>query len=876
MAFHPFQIFRRHQKKWMAGLVIMCMFIFVLSSGIGQSDLITRMTQWFGTSRQGEKKVTEVYGKKVTDLDLLKLRNQREMANKLVNGLVGQAVMMTMFDLQFKKEAMQEFDKDEQAAIQQILRARNMSKASLAGGHRQLQVMEQIFLEKGETGKLEKVRQLMRALEMDLWRNEKPAGETLYFGGSLGVQDLLDFVMWRQIADKLGITLTPADIRAEINRETFNYQPLEEAEGPLVERVKRMTSVQDPNLSAHDIYDALGDELRVSMAQSAVLGAAPGVRGYRNMGKDLYQVPSTATPDEFFKFYEDNRTTLRVEMLPIKVSAFLDKVGKPPQDDATKQELRDLFERYKDDEYTPDRDQPAFREPRRLSIEWIGGRGDSKHRRDLADKFMLSAFVAGAGGSPIPAWAIASQIAEEYDRRSRFTYRMPRLLEGEFESAFYREPLKGEDVASAIGLGMGALGTGAPADSVRAGFTAGLYGRNRPAASAAIAAETQRRAGVNAALVASGLNGWCQSALFGYADRAEQSLPFDFVKKEVSERVRDEIARSSLVDDLQTVQKELEKLKGKSEEERKKEIDKYLAKAIKDYGLSHGTTDKPRDQFDISDDKGLQSMRDAFRRVVPIGDDGLDRFFLLFFDDSTPWPTFVPKQWPLPGLGFWEVADEPTLFWKTEDKKAYTPTYEEAEPKVIEAWRQKKAGELALKEAERIQQELDKVKERDDRLKYLREESAKNPSWGDIFAIDNIARLARPIFATGPLTMQYAPYRPKDSQIKARTDFADQLLRALKENGDTTILWNRPATTYYVALLTSIYHPDEMKFYQEYSDRHILGDNLWLYMEDERRNRFKKELADQLRNEAGATKGKWEVSEENRKRIEGRSSGSDE
>jgi hypothetical protein len=870
MAFHPFQSFRRHQKKWMAGLVIMCMFIFVLSSGIGQSDLITRMTAWFGATRQGEKTVAEVYGKKVTDLELMKLRQHRELANKLVDRLVGQAVTTTLIDLQFKKEALQDFDKDEQAAIQQILRTLNGSqpKASLVRSHDQLQVMEQIFLEKGETGKLEKVRQLMRAMEIGLWRNEKPAGETLYFGGSLGVQDLLDFMMWRHQADKLGITLTPADIRAEINRETFNNQPLEEAEGPLIDHVRRITSIQDPTLTAQDIYNALGDELRVSMAQSAMLGVAPGVRGYRNMGKDLYQVPSAATPDEFYKFYRDNRTTLRAELLPIKVSAFLDKVGMPPQDDATQQELRDLFERYKEDEYTPDRDQPAFREPRRLSAEWVSGRGDSKQRREQADKFILSAYLAGVAGSPVPAWAITSQIAADYDRSSRFTYRMPRLLEGEFESSFIRDPLKGEDVASALGLAMGALGTGAPPDSVRAGFKAGIFGRNRPAAAAAIAAETQRRAGVDATLVLSGLNGWNQAALLAYADRAEQSLPFDVVKKELSDRMRDELARNSVIADLDTVQKELEKLKGKPDEERKKEADKYLAKAIKEFGLSHRATEKPRDQHDINEDKGLKALHDSVSVRFPAGEDGVDPFYQLFF---TPTGDYLPQQWP--PFGGWQFADEAFLFWKTADKKAFTPSYEDAEKKVIEAWRLKKAGELALKEAERIQQEVENVKASDDRLKFLREESAKNPSWGEIFAIDNIARLSRPIFATGSLTMQYVPYKPKESQIKARSDFAEQLMRALKESGDTTIVWNRPATIYYVVLLTSIYHPDEAKFYQEYSDRHILGDNLWLYMEDERRNRFKKELIEQIRTEAGAPKGKWDVPEDIRKRIEGRGSG---
>jgi hypothetical protein len=882
MAFHPFQTFRRHQKKWMAGLVIMCMFIFVLSSGIGNSDLIQRITQWLGTSRRGETKVATVYGKKVSDFDLDELRRQRELANTIINGMVQQAVGLALFEIQQKK-GLDEFDELQKAAINQIMQGRmlaqftpdNERRPQLSREHEQLQVLVDSLLAKNETEKARKIRQIMRATEIEMWARDEGRTETFYFGGSPKVNDLLDFVLWRHQAEKLGITLTPADIRADISREAFNYQPLEDSDAALVAHVQRMQRRPDPSLTAKMIYDALGDELRVYIAKCAVLGYPPGVRYFRHLGTDVHYVPATATPEEFWKFYQDNRTTLRVEMLPIKVSDFLSKVGQPPQDEATKEELRNLYERHKDDEFHPDLDQPAFKEPRRLSVEWVSLRQDSPQQRKEAENFMLSAIASGAAGNPLPAWALSTQIIEKYDRGKTFTYPMPGLLERNFELAFLREPPKAEDVASALGLAMGSLGTGTNPNAIRAGLMAGVHSRHRPAVAAAIAAETQRRNGVYATLVLSGLNPLTQARLLEHADRAEQALPLDVVKKDVMDQVRDTLARQFLIDHLQGVQTELEKLKGKPDEDRKKEAEKIVAKAIKDHGLSHGKTEKPRDLFDIEEDKGLKPMRDSYLIHPPSEDPRKKLFAVLFFGNKAP--SYLPVHWPLPGRfgDNWQMSEEPFLYWTTEEQKAYTPTYEQAEKKVIEAWRMRKAGELALKEAERIQQEVVKVKEKGDGLKVLREESAKNPSWGEIFPLINIAKLVD-VFTGGMVLRQYGPYKADEDKIKARADFVDQLLKTLKANGDATVVWNRPASMYYVVLLASIYRPDEAKFFQDYSNPHVLGENLWHFMEADRRKKFTQSTLEQLRVDAGAPKGKWEVSDEMRKRIEGRGSSDEE
>src|SRR5262249_52143188 len=423
--------------------------------GVGK-DPLQRLTEVFGMSRRGSTTVALVSGKKVTDFDLEILRQQREMANAIVSRMTFAARETAYSDLakdSQKPNGLDEFDRNDRITLQGMIRQRQerfqmdqwgaqfgamaqqffpgrwltipQRKDQVFSNHEMLLDVERLLRDKNQTEQVRRVRQLMAVLEHEMWLRNKPASEVLYFGGSLKVNDLLDFDMWRHQADKLGITLTHADIRADINREAFNYQPLEENDSALVSRVQRMLPNPYPNLTAQMIYDALGDELRVYLAQCAVLGYPPGLRYYRYVGTDLNNVPSTATPNDFWKFYQENRTTLRVEMLPIKVSDFLSKVGQPPQDAATKQELRDLFERHKDDEFNPERDQPAFREPRRVSVEWVSARQDSPHQRKQADNFMLSSIAAGAAGNPLPALALSTKIIENYDQGKTFAYPMP-------------------------------------------------------------------------------------------------------------------------------------------------------------------------------------------------------------------------------------------------------------------------------------------------------------------------------------------------------------------------------------------------------------------------------------------------------------------
>ena len=81
MAFNPFHKFRKHQKVMFAIMTIVAMFSFVLLSGVGTGgDMISALGHWFGRGSTGPA-VADLYGKKVTLVDLRELSQQRQIAN---------------------------------------------------------------------------------------------------------------------------------------------------------------------------------------------------------------------------------------------------------------------------------------------------------------------------------------------------------------------------------------------------------------------------------------------------------------------------------------------------------------------------------------------------------------------------------------------------------------------------------------------------------------------------------------------------------------------------------------------------------------------------------------------------------------------------
>ena len=80
MAFNPFISFRKHQRFWMATVLLLTMITFVLCTGVG-GDLSERIIGWF---RPREPAIVSVAGKKFSSKDMHDLKDQRNMANEFM------------------------------------------------------------------------------------------------------------------------------------------------------------------------------------------------------------------------------------------------------------------------------------------------------------------------------------------------------------------------------------------------------------------------------------------------------------------------------------------------------------------------------------------------------------------------------------------------------------------------------------------------------------------------------------------------------------------------------------------------------------------------------------------------------------------------
>jgi hypothetical protein len=382
MAFNPFHGFRKHKKVVFAALTIICMFTFILSGGMGRGDPIERLLNLFGSSRHTGALVVTLHGKKIYQNDIDKLRLGRDLANRLALQAAGEAREQAAFELMKTLEPLEkrtdttDLDRRFRESVSSILRnlptARNPQARMFSflfdqNNQRRLEALglsfmdlrsnpkgRQLLLEavlddrmrllsvivelKGaqREGDAQKCEDLLKSLDVEAWEySELDPSDALFFGGGFKTEeDLLDFYLWRLQADRLGIQLTEADIRNELARRVGRNNVVTENGANTLKYAALVSPRKDITLDLGMVYQALGDELRVAMAQAAYLGREPGFGGVRQI---LYQssklrvAAGDLTPEEFFKFFKDNRTALKAEFLPIPVAAFKKKDTPPPR-----------------------------------------------------------------------------------------------------------------------------------------------------------------------------------------------------------------------------------------------------------------------------------------------------------------------------------------------------------------------------------------------------------------------------------------------------------------------------------------------------------------------------------------------------------------
>ncbi len=810
MAFNPLHALRKRQKSMMAALVLVCMVTFILSSGIGGGGDFFDWLRATVTGSARANEVATVYGNPIDDKEFLRLRNQRMLAHQYM-ALASQQAMMQV------QEQLQKLSEE--------------SKKKLGDGS---SLQEQIKLQ----ARLSELRQ------------RQPGQGQHYFGGSLSPDELFDFVIWKKQADRLGIQLTEADVIRERNQETGA-----ELDGRTLAAIERSIAAGNraERLTKELLITALGDEFRVRLAKAALLGPdAPAPR--QPMGQfDLSpptRLQTSFTPHEFWEYYKHNLTSNSVRLLPIPVREFLPQVKDTPTDE----ELLALFEKHKNDEPNPALAAPGFKQPRRIQIDWVSANANEP-------PYPRAAEVSLALLEATMPLAFTNQLLTEYNQQ-KFRFRLPGW--GEEQSGKALLPaLKQADFENATRLrALGLYPTGASIlAAVLGSFQAKEVAHDLKDLGAWIEEETKARQQFLASALAlgglplpplmpTGLSALGVAARKHQGDAFGQHLPLSAVKRYLVRNLRDEAARQLVRSNLETFRKELEKYRSRPEEARK-----FVADAVARLGLRSGGMTQPRDQHTLFEDPAMQPLRDPLkdtyrfiaqfqgpRELATLLDDDPKGRVLSYFVLSSLNKTFAPQD---------TLRGETTyVYWLTADKPAFVPKFEEVRDQVVEAWKLKRARELAKKEADRIAEEAKKAGNA--ALQRLIDGSAYG---GKLIDLYGVTRLKPPEQSALPgRERQYTPYRLPRAEVEFPTQqFIDKLLE-LKNFGDVAVLHDLPEEHYYVVTpLSKRFEPLPGEFYAIYkrsSPAEFFPDPLIGQFDQERRARQREAVLAQLRAEA--------------------------
>jgi hypothetical protein len=913
MAFNPFHRFRKHQKVFFAILTIICMITFVFQFGAG--DPFTRIMGWFGyvgSKGKGEV-VTTLYGDKVHEGGIDYLRLQRRLAQDFMSN----TGIPLALDLAVGKLSEQQqkatptspgpLPPGGVALVPQAVAARmsdvmrgtlRISReqhhdAALADLHTIRAAVEKPPVQTSPDqlmAQLKALDALANAVAFQAWFFNPQRGDEYFFGGGPKDAELLDFLIWKHHADKLGITLTEADVIREINRAAGSsllpkpWMPEEPFERNVLVRQflnPNRERRQGPMATTSDLLEALKEEFRVQMAQEAILGHGSGVRYYLNQAEPVRVTPTAATPDEFLTYFREHRTTLKVALLPINVADYTKEVAEQPAEKT----LEHLYDLYKNKVPTPAERAPGFKEPRRLRLQYASVNPESpfcvaeakKMAGALAiysDPAASAALRVAAGVNPYPAggwpaWAAAAALPKPFDpllqEYDRYLQEEKELAAGKtnfLDSKAVPAGTSGFDLrdrslvkdkptvyASLVGqfLGAGLTGTATPvaAASILPGVEA-LYQRTTLRA---IATE-----------VLTGASGSPLPALGLAVGVTHAPLSRQEVQPLLLARFEKDLAQKLVSENLNTFQEQLNKLKGKPAE-----AEKYVEEAVKKFGFQDFKT-MPRlaSSFEMADDPSLKPLKDAWDtiRKEPI----LRRFTseqlppLVDFLFNTNAGIYQPIVFPQPELVRLFGLPEKTFwaFWRIEDKPARVRPFDEIRDEVAASWRFDKARLKALKEAQRIDEELKKQHlSAADAVRFLRDQKH-----GAEFELDNVAMLVPPrkdeIFVGRQSSAEFQPYEvPRDKIAYPPANFVQQLL-TLKAPGDSRVIADKPSKHYYVAVLLERSVPRLREFYEVYA-KAAPEDPIWQRMMEQRRRDLDQDLLRQLRLEAA---GKDNVDED--------------
>jgi hypothetical protein len=843
MAFNPFTSFRRHQKTIFATMAIVCMLLFVLSSGVGGTDLLQQFGDWFSRGRGGKgDEAASIDGKKVSQDTVGLVLHQRKMADQFMRMVTELAYSEVFANIaRQRSEADPELQKviDQYGSIEQLKSRLQLPMNYLVSSIDRLQQqLRQIRLtitlgnaaNKGQQTAM--VDTLYTLMDRELQQMNKAIMQDRqgFFGGYLDkTEDALDFMLWKKQADRLNIRMMKEDINHAVSMETMGQILSPQA----AKFVDQMLREKFRGYSMDMLNAALTDEFRVRAAKTSLLGEP----AYTKTAP-----PVTATPDELFDWYKDVRTTVRVGLIEVPVAKFVSQVTETPTD----AQLKELYDKHKNEEYAPYSEQPGFKEPRKVKIDWIALPNDSPYYKkvsELAPVFAAigqfgTSVIAGDGG---PAFGFSALLAA----RQVMTY-LP-------QEQLFREYVQAESSATwtspyAFGIRSGVhdssvmrpeniavlLGAVAGGGVTNAGpLTAPLALESR-----VIVCESTDRARIGASII---LSAALDPVPLGIDALFSQLVPKPPTEATVAP-ILAERHRERLIDGLMKSDREwfTKEIKERNKTQDRNNVEAFTNEFIHTRQLRRGGTAEAVDQFALADDPGVAELRTTFQkaRKDPIGTE--------FASELADSPAAAKPELfqPVP------LGTSPTVYmhWRTEDREARAITFEQAKPKVEAAWRFEKARPLAKAEADRLANEAKNKTEME-----LRDLAAKTSSRGLIELLPMARLNPSPSFGTGGSPRYDLPSIPQE-KVRYAGALVNTVMDLRKENaGSTVVAPDFPKSNYYVAALISKEVPTADAFrivYKASMGPPNFRDILFDYYANELQNKYRVEVTKQLRTEA--------------------------
>lgn len=868
MAFNPFDPIRKYQKSFLAAACILCMVVFIFSFGPG--DLFQTLLGKMAGSGSGAL-VTTLGGTSVTEGDLDRWRRLRERASEF---------MIRAGSIQYSKQETEDRRRAQEKTPPQESPEQAQRRTSL-------QSFAQ-WIQGGGFG----------------------TGPS-YFGGDPNRnEDLIDWLVWKNEADKLGIEVSPKDLARIFNRETATedwWRP-----GEPITLIPGMEDFFNARFAVRDmgpdeILDTLRQEYRVVLAKEALLGEPPGARIVRdgelfnrfsNFGR-YFANPMAPTPMEFLDFYKKQRTTINALLLPIDVNNLLAANPGQKPDEAT---LKALYEVGKDNEQNAGSELPGFKTPRRVQVAYVTGTSDTAWYKSALARIqvtrILAPVVPGFGG---PAASLAS-LATWADSNDFVTgnlgalgwmdpflaFNRKDILVGAHDQKLKNSRLRGGLLESWITApidqihGIHAWNAGPVASWVlgQAASNPGvqsLVGADILWKSAALKPETKDRTSLIAQSRLIGLSPLQPLSGFvpaiGAIASVLPSLPKSREENNIANELVGEVAILAAQDDFEATWKALRsgiaEFKTKND---KAGAESFIAEEIKRLGLTYKAMNSAKDLFEISKDPALAAFRTAYESKN-LNSQNAPLFGEKFFQtegvyDPQGWANNVDETSPVTRES-WTSAKEPFLYWRIDEQRSLKRTFEQARADVEKYWLTEKVAIPAARElAQKIASQANDPKGpagkqwsttyRDvlpEAVTFLSSQKIGGKN-GLPFEVENVSRVV-PQKTTNPFEPAgYEAFRFKPSDVPfPRETFLDQLL-TLEKPGQATVLRDRPGTTFYVAVLLSKNEPPQADFQRAYerAGSMVDRDELWNRSYQDNRRKYMMNGLKNLRSTA--TNGK--------------------